>query len=106
MGLRRCQPQPLRDLKCILVSPRVVLLQPQALRVLCPRGTGQKETGSDPECGVNVIPIDTWEQATIWRRRQRMVSFDCNGTISEAASTNRSEVLFVGFGHFSFVVAS
>ena len=68
--------------------------------------TGQKETGSDPEGGVNVIPIDTWEQAAIWRRRQRMVSFDCNGTISEVASTNRSEVLFVEFGQFSFVVAS
>ena len=35
-----------------------------------------------------------------------MVSFECNGTISEVASTNRSEVLFVEFGQFSFVVAS
>ena len=30
----------------------------------------------------------------------------CNITISEVASTNRFEVLFVDFGYFTFVVAS
>ena len=35
-----------------------------------------------------------------------MVSFECNGTISEVASTNRFEVMFVDFGYSTFVVAS
>ena len=35
-----------------------------------------------------------------------MVSLECSITISEVASTNRFEAMFVNFGYFTFVVAS
>ena len=35
-----------------------------------------------------------------------MVSLECNNTISEVASTNSFEVIFVDFDYFSFVAVS
>ena len=37
-------------------------------------------------------------------RRQWMVAFECNSTVGEVGSTNRSEVMFVDFGLFAPVV--